>query len=98
MNFGQCSEDFQKTLEIFGKCSEIFAKLLKYPYTVFLFILHVRLWIRILSSRVQRAFQQPLLNRLHMLSNVSCKKMAFCLNRKSLLDVQIQARKSSLIF
>ena len=56
MNFEHCSENFEKSSEIFGKCSEIFGKLLKYPeFGVYIInrILHVRLWIRILSSHVQ---------------------------------------------
>ena len=56
MNFGHSSENFEKSSEIFGKCSEMFGKLLNILDVVVCIInriLHVRAWIRILSSSVQ---------------------------------------------
>ena len=57
VNFRQCTENFQKSSETSGKCLQIFRKLLNPLNIIIIYkinrILHVQLWIAILSSRVQ---------------------------------------------
>ena len=56
MNFGQSSENLQKTSEIFRKLHK--SSFFNNVVYVINRILHVRLWIRILSSRVQLVISQ----------------------------------------